>query len=417
MLGSRIGLISLAALAMLGSGGCSFFPVNGPSSADIEAGRSETIPYQLVKLTPETIDILAANEPKGLAGAFTDQRPPSKIVFGIGDVVSITVFEAAAGGLFIPLEAGVRPGNFVTLPDQIVDNNGNISVPYAGLIKTAGRDNVQVQNDIVNKIKNRAIEPQVIVALSQQRTSLISVVGSVNTPLRFAVPMTGARDRVLDAITRAGGISGPGYASWVMLERGGRRATVPFENLVMNAANNIYILPGDRIYVYQEQQRFLAFGANGINTAGFSQTEVNFDAWRLNLAEAVGKAGGLGDVQADPGAVFLYRQEPREVAKLLGADMTRFNVPLVPVIFQIDFRDPGGYFLATKFQMRNDDIIFVANARSYEASKVLTFVNLVTSAATGTATAIQSVPITSAAVQGRTLAGAAVTAVTPVVTP
>jgi len=417
MLGSRIGLISLAALAMLGSGGCSFFPVNGPSSADIEAGRSETIPYQLVKLTPETIDILAAHEPKGLAGAFTDQRPPSKIVFGIGDVVSITVFEAAAGGLFIPLEAGVRPGNFVTLPDQIVDNNGNISVPYAGLIKTAGRDNVQVQNDIVNKIKNRAIEPQVIVALSQQRTSLISVVGSVNTPLRFAVPMTGARDRVLDAITRAGGISGPGYASWVMLERGGRRATVPFENLVMNAANNIYILPGDRIYVYQEQQRFLAFGANGINTAGFSQTEVNFDAWRLNLAEAVGKAGGLGDVQADPGAVFLYRQEPREVAKLLGADMTRFNVPLVPVIFQIDFRDPGGYFLATKFQMRNDDIIFVANARSYEASKVLTFVNLVTSAATGTATAIQSVPITSAAVQGRTLAGAAVTAVTPVVTP
>jgi polysaccharide biosynthesis/export protein len=417
MLGSRIGLISLAALAMLGSGGCSFFPVNGPSSADIEAGRSETIPYQLVKLTPETIDILAANEPKGLAGAFTDQRPPSKIVFGIGDVVSITVFEAAAGGLFIPLEAGVRPGNFVTLPDQIVDNNGNISVPYAGLIKTAGRDNVQVQNDIVSKIKNRAIEPQVIVALSQQRTSLISVIGSVNTPLRFAVPMTGARDRVLDAITRAGGISGPGYASWVMLERGGRRATVPFENLVMNAANNIYILPGDRIYVYQEQQRFLAFGANGINTAGFSQTEVNFDAWRLNLAEAVGKAGGLGDVQADPGAVFLYRQEPREVAKLLGADMTRFNGPLVPVIFQIDFRDPGGYFLATKFQMRNDDIIFVANARSYEASKVLTFVNLVTSAATGTATAIQSVPITSAAVQGRTLAGAAVTAVTPVVTP
>ena len=252
MSGSRIGLISLAALAMLGSGGCTYFPVNGPSSADVEAGKSETIPYQLVKLTPETIDVLAAHEPKGLAGAFTDLRPPSKIVFGIGDVVSITVFEAAAGGLFIPLEAGVRPGNYVTLPDQIVDNNGYISFPYAGLIKAAGRDNVQVQNDIVEKIKNRAIEPQLIVTLSQQRTSLISVVGAVNTPLRFAVPMTGAQDRVLDAITRAGGISGPGYASWVMLERGGRRATVPFENLVMNAANNIYILPGDRIYVYQE---------------------------------------------------------------------------------------------------------------------------------------------------------------------
>jgi len=394
---------------MLGSGGCSYFPVAGPSSADIESGKSETVPYQLIKLTPETIDILAAHEPKGLAGAFTDQRPPSKIVFGIGDVISITVFEAAAGGLFIPLEAGVRPGNYVTLPDQIVDNNGYISMPFAGLIKAAGRDNVQVQNDIVDKIKNRAIEPQVIVSLSQQRTSLISVVGAVSTPLRFAVPMTGAQDRVLDAITRAGGISGAGYESWVMLERGGHRATVPFENLVMNAANNIYILPGDRIYVYQEPQKFIAFGALGGSTAGFAQNQFPFGAWRLNLAEAVAKAGGLGDSVADPGAVFLYRQEPREVAQLLGADMTRFDGPLVPVIFQIDFRDPGGYFLATRFQMRNDDIVFVANARSYEGAKILTYVSLIMSTINGTGTTVQTFPTTNAVVHYHALPGATVT--------
>ncbi|MGH6842517.1 MAG: polysaccharide biosynthesis/export family protein, partial [Methylocella sp.] len=234
-------------------------------------------------------------------------------------------------------------------------------------------------------------------------------VGTVNTPLRFAVPGTGAGDRVLDAITRAGGISGPGYASWVMLERGGRRATVPFENLVMNPSNNIYILPGDRIYVYQEQQKFIAFGAYGFNTNGTSQGQINFDAWRLNLAEAVAKAGGLADLQANPGAVFLFRQEPREVAALLGADMTRFNGPLVPVIFNISFRDPGGYFLATRLQMRNDDIIFVANAESVNSTKFLAFVNLALSAALGTATGIQSVPVTNAAIQYHTLPGAVVT--------
>lgn len=408
MIVSRIGLISLTALAILGAGGCSFFPVSGPSSADIETGVSQTVPYQLVKLDNSVIDILAAHEPKGLAGTFTDHRPPSKIVFGIGDVVGIRVFEAAAGGLYIPLEAGVRAGNFVDIGDQIVDNNGYITVPYAGLIKAAGRDNVQIQKEIESKIKNRAIEPQVVVTLSQQRTSLISVVGDVNTPLRFAVPMTGAGDRVLDAITRAGGISGPGYASWVMLERGGKRATVPFENLVMNAANNIYVLPGDRIYVYQEQQKFLAFGATGLNTAGFQQGQINFDAWRLNLAEAVAKAGGLGDVQADPGAVFLYRQEPREVAQLLGADMTRFEGPLVPIIFQVDFRDPGGYFLATRFQMRNDDIIFVANAHSYEINKVLNFVTNAMGTIVATQTAVQGFPITNAAIHYHTLPGAVV---------
>ncbi|HXW70739.1 MAG TPA: polysaccharide biosynthesis/export family protein [Methylocella sp.] len=409
MTGSRIGLLSLAILATLSAGGCSFFsgfPVAGPTSEAIKSGESAVAPYQLVKLSPETIEILANHEPQGLAGAFTDHKPPSKIVFGIGDVVSITVFEAAAGGLFIPLEAGVRPGNYVALPDQIVDNNGYITFPYAGQVKAAGRDNVQIQDDIINKIKNRAIEPQVVVSLSQQRTSLISVVGSVTTPLRFAVPFPGAGDRVLDAITRAGGISGPGYESWVMLERHGKRATVPFENLVMNPKNNIFIQPGDRIYVYQEQQKFMAFGATGGAPIAFGQGLFTFDAWRLNLAEGVAKAGGLADFQADPGAVFLYRQEPIEVAQLLGADPKRFSGPLVPVIFWIDFRDPGGYFLATRFQMRNDDILFMANAHSFEATKVLTFVSLVAATAVGTTAAIAGVPAAGAAVHGHTLGAA-----------
>jgi polysaccharide biosynthesis/export protein len=412
MFGLRCGLISLLTLSLLGVGGCapsSFFPESGPISAAIRSGISETVPYALIKLTPETIDILAAHEPKGLAGAFTDRRPSVNITFGIGDVVSVTIFEASSGGLFIPVEAGARSGNFVNLPDQMVDSTGNITIPFAGLIKAAGRTNVQIQNEIVEKIKNRAIEPQVIVALSQQRTSLISVVGSVNTPLRFAVPASGAGDRVLDAITRAGGISGPGYASWVMLERGGRRATVPFENLVMNANNNIYILPGDRIYVYQEQQKFIAFGATGniaSTTSGLGQTQINFDAWRLNLAEAVAKAGGLADFAADPRSVFLYRLEPREVAQLLGADMSQFDRPLVPVIFSISFQDPGGYFLATRFQMRNDDIIFMANAPSNDISKILTFATQVALTASSTLAGIQNVPITTQAINAKTLIGA-----------
>src|ERR1700761_568454 len=298
-------------------GGCALVPASGPGSYDIDAKHTHELPYALVKLTPETVATLGHYEPRGLAGAFPDKREkPANLVFGIGDVVSVTIFEAAAGGLFIPTEAGVRPGNFVTIPDQTVDNDGNISVPYAGLVKAAGRFNGDIQQDIVNRIKNRAIEPQVVVTLSQQRTSLVSVFGEVNTPTRYPAAASGALDRITDAITRAGGIKGQGYETWVMLQRGKRRATVPFANLVYQPANNIYVQPGDRIYVYREQQKFIAFGATG------QQGEFTFDAWRINLAEAVGKAGGLLDQQADPGSVFLYRREPREVAEKLGIDPT-----------------------------------------------------------------------------------------------
>lgn len=360
--------------------GCVVTPASGPFSVDVFARAKDevpsatafaepVIPYALVKLDARTADVLAKHEPAILAGAFTDRRPPSPIKFGIGDVVSVTVFEAAAGGLFIPIEAGVRPGNFVTLPDQSVDNDGNITVPYAGTVPAAGRTNVEIQNDIVARIRNRAIEPQVVVALSRQNTSLVSVFGSVGNAIRYPAAGVGAQDRITDAITRAGGLSIAGHQAWVTLERGGRRATIPFANLIYIQANNIFVQPGDRIYVYSEPQKVLAFGATG------AQGEVLFDTWRLNLAQAVAKAGGLFDAQADPGAVFVYRREPRDVAKLLGVDYTKFDTELIPIIYQVNFRDPAGYFVATKVQMRHSDVLFVANAAQVEINKFLALLN------------------------------------------
>lgn len=370
MILDRIARTVVLSLVVVALGGCAFMPASGPAANSVTKEGSPTVPYVLVRLTPESTSIVARYEPRGLAGAFPDKYvPPSKIKFGIGDVVSVTIFEAAAGGLFIPTEAGVRPGNFVTIPDQSVDNDGNISVPYAGLIKAAGRYNGEIQQDIVNRIKNRAIEPQVVVSLSQQRTSLVSVFGEVNTPARYPAAAFGAQDRITDAITRAGGIRGQGYETWVMLQRGERRATVPFANLVYEPSNNIFVQPGDRIYVYREQQKFLAFGAAG------QQGEFTFDAWRINLAEAVGKAGGLVDVQADPGSVFIYRNEPRELCERLGLDISSFTGELIPVIFRVSFRDPGGYFLATNFQMRNQDVVFIANSDSVDVTKFLVYVN------------------------------------------
>ena len=371
---------AVVAFALIGgvSGGCALVPASGPNEFDVDHSGSNTVPYALVKLTPQTVSAVSHYEPRGLAGAFAGnekRKSPARLVFGIGDVVSVTIFEAAAGGLFIPTEAGVRPGNFVTIPDQTVDNDGNISVPYAGLVKAAGKTNGEIQNEIVGRIKNRAIEPQVVVALSQQRTSLVSVFGEVNTPVRYPAAASGAQDRITDAITRAGGIKGQGFESWVMVQRGDVRATVPFANLVYEPSNNIFVQPGDRVYVYREQQKFLAFGAAG------QQGEFNFDAWRINLAEALGKAAGLLDVQADPASVYLYRLEPREVAELLGVDVTKYTGELIPIIFTINLRDPGGYFLATNFQMRNQDIVFAANSPSVDITKFLNYVNVFLSVA------------------------------------
>jgi polysaccharide export outer membrane protein len=366
--------------AVLLAGGCGVIPTSGPGKIDIASGQRDpgSVDYGFVKISSEVVRLLAQYEPRGIATAFHDRRPPPEIKFGIGDVVSVTIFEAAAGGLFIPIEAGVRPGNFVTLPNQPIDTDGNISVPYAGAVPAKGKTPTQVQFEIVEKIKNRAIEPQAVVALVNQNTSLITVLGEVNTPNRF--PALPAGEHILDSITRGGGIKDQGHDSWVVLERGGRRAAVPFGDLIYEPSNNIWAWPGDTIYVFRQPQTFLAFGASG------QQGQFNFDSWRVTLAEAVGKAGGLIDVQADPGSVYLYRLEPRALAEKLGVDCSKFTGPNVPVIYTISFRDPGGYFLATKLGMRDKDVVFAANADAVDVSKFLAFLNNINATANGALT-------------------------------
>ena len=217
-------------------------PADGPYSDAIRAQRglgADSIPYALVKLTSKVVESLAQYTPR-IANQFTDRRPPGDIRLGTGDVVSITVFEASAGGLFIPAEASARPGNFITIPNQTVDSEGNISVPYAGTVHARGRTVTEVQRTIVDQLKNQAIKPQVVISVVDQRTSMISVLGEVNHPERF--PASAAGEHLLDSITRAGGPKEQGYDTWVMLERDGRRATVPFGALVFDPSNNIFVI-------------------------------------------------------------------------------------------------------------------------------------------------------------------------------
>ena len=102
-------MIRLARLLVVGGAilcagcGTQLFSDAGPNALAVKSGLTwNGPPYGLVKLSPQVVNILDEYGPLTLSAFFGDHRPPPEIKFGIGDVVSVTIFEAAAGGLFIP---------------------------------------------------------------------------------------------------------------------------------------------------------------------------------------------------------------------------------------------------------------------------------------------------------------------------
>jgi polysaccharide biosynthesis/export protein len=120
---------------------------------------------------------------------------------------------------------------------------------------------MELQQAIIDALKNRAIEPQAVVSVVDQRTSLITILGDAQRPGRL--PATAAGERLLDTIARAGGPSAAGFAGsrsghdlWVILEREGRRDIAPFGAPIYEPVNNIWTQPNDIDSFIASRRRF-----------------------------------------------------------------------------------------------------------------------------------------------------------------
>lgn len=372
----------LGAMALLAS--CSYLPAAGPSGPTIaswaESRAENTAPvvgydYALVEVTRGMLPFIGADD-GAMASTFgaTSLSPP-EIRLGVGDVIQITVFESQAGGLFIPREAGARPGNFVELPPQEIGRNGVILVPYAGELTAAGQTIEALEANIRNRLEGSAIEPEVSIEIIEKNFARASLIGSVASPGNYVLRVSG--DRILDLIAQAGGITSPTHSTFVTLQRGGGLATVAYDTLTSNPRENIFVAPGDTLNVSSEPKKYYVFGAAGIIG------EFDFNDAEMDLRGALGFAAGLLDSRADPSEVLIYRRETRGALEAMGVDVA--DIPesetMVPTIYQVDFRKPDSFFLASEFQLRDGDVIYISNARFVDISK---FFNLATTVSGGT---------------------------------
>lgn len=375
---SGIAVLLGAALALAG---CDSLPGSGPLASDV--AQQESPPgalngYVLVTLDERTAGIAASQPRESFKRVFTSGRPPPDLRIGVSDSVVVTIWEAAAGGLFSAaandrtISAGSRTA---TIPEQVVARDGTIEVPYAGRLKVAGLTPAEVEQEIVQALAHKAIEPQVVVTISKNLSNTVAVGGEVNGGAR--VPLSTKGDRILDVVATAGGIRIPPTDAFIRLTRGRRTVSVAYNTILAHPEENIYAMPGDDITVVRDPQTFTAFGSTGRNA------QVPFDAAGITLEEAIAKSGGLLDYRADPAGIFLLRFEPTKLVKQIDpkrALPSQGN--LVPVIYQLNLRDANSFFLARSLAMQDKDILYVSNSASDPLQKFFNIFGAVVAPAT-----------------------------------
>lgn len=380
-------LACLALSAILLAGCSTFFSSIGPSGKDIEhAAEGRTLPpVQVVDVNEEVTQRLTAQRSRHLFSEVMSNRPDQLQPIGAGDFLAVTIWEATPATLFGSAQinpAGMStPSLPTTLPEQPVDGEGCITVPFAGRIPAAGKTLPEIAAEIKQRLVKKANQPEVLVLLTRNLSSTVTVVGEVTTSTR--VPLTAAHERLLDALAVAAGVRQPIAKTTIQITRGASVYTLPLETIIQDPKQNVSLQPGDVITALFQPLSFTALGASGKND------EINFETQGISLAQALARSGGLIDSRSNPSGVFVFRLEKRsDAASGQGADAATTTAQgLVPVVYRVDLKDPRSLFWIQSFPIKDKDVLYVSNAPAAELQK---FLNLLFTLAYPVLTGVQA---------------------------
>jgi polysaccharide export outer membrane protein len=315
--------------------------------------------------------VFAADKRIRFADVFAGDKSSGYRV-GAGDVLEVSIWEAPPATLFgstvLDPRLGAATARVTTFPEQMVSHEGTINVPFAGAVPAAGKSPQQVETEIARRLQGKANQPQVLVRVTRNVTSNVTVVGEVTQSVRM--PLTAKGERLLDSIAAAGGVRQPVGKMTVQVTRGEVVQAMALDSVIQDPKQNIVLQPGDVVTALFQPLSFTALGATGKNE------EVFFEAQGITLAQALARSGGLQDHRADAKGVFIFRYEEPLVLGIAGENPPLTPDGKVPVIYRVDLKDPRSFFVAQGFPIRNKDVMYVSNAPAAELQK---FLNILTS--------------------------------------
>jgi polysaccharide export outer membrane protein len=268
----------------------------------------------------------------------------AQYLIGPGDVIQVTVWDHP--------ELTIPAGSFrdSASSGQQIGEDGYLYYPYVGLVKAAGMNIAALRDLLTDKLGKYIQDPQLDVRVVDYRSKRIYVVGEVNQP--GILPIDDQPLTIADAISLSGGLTENAYKSGVNVSRDGVVHEIDLKALYdfADSSQNLMLKHGDIVNVLdRSQQKVFVMGE--VRTPG----SVEIVNGELSLAGALGEVGGVNQLSADSGAIYVIRN--------VEADK--------PEIFHLDARYATGMLLAERFDLQAQDIVFVDAAGISQWNRVI----------------------------------------------
>ena len=332
-------------------------PSSGPNKSEIFSGSVLEQGDAFILTVDDRVNAIASVTPAlGFAASFRNASTLGSDTISPGDVLGLTIWENVDDGLLVPTGQ-----NATVLEEVQVDGSGFIFVPYAGRIRAAGNTPEAVRRIISEKLSDQTPDPQVQVRRLAGDGATVAIAGSVNAQGVYSIERP---TRTLAAmLASAGGVSIRPEIAQVTVVRGNHSGSIWFEDLYDHPGHDIALRSGDRIYVEEDSRTFTALGATG------TQTEVQFESQAISAIEAIAQVGGLSTTLADPTGVFIFRNEPQEIANQLTGRNDLIGTQRV--VYVLDLTQPNGVFMARDFAIRDEDTVYVTEAPFSQFNKTI----------------------------------------------
>ncbi|WP_136442088.1 polysaccharide biosynthesis/export family protein [Pacificoceanicola onchidii] len=339
----------------------------------------------------------------GQASGFLETRIPPQISdrpyqIGVGDVLLLATPQT--GNTVEQLTGLLAASN--ARQGYTVQDDGAIAIPNVGRVQVRGMTIDQAEAELFQRLVENQIDPTFSLEIAEFNSQKVSIGGAVSQPTVTSIGLT---PLYLDeALAAAGGVNASDldYAS-VRIYRDGTLYQIPLSELYSNRGlQRTRLQQGDSVFVDTQVQldQAQAYFEQEIRTAQFRQSarvnalnelqaEVNIRRnamqdtrqnylTRLELDSVerdyvyltgevseqsryplpFGKTASLADALYSNGGIPTETGNVREIYVLRGSEDAREFGAVTA--WQLDGRNAANFMLATRFELRPNDVIFVS---------------------------------------------------------